>query len=41
MARGAGSSVKWHFQEEQDGNGEVRIHTKRGLLNKNNRSMEK
>jgi len=32
MARGAGSGVKWYFQEEQDGNGKVRIHTKKGPL---------
>lgn len=32
MACGAGSSVKWYFQGEQDGNRKVRIHTKKGPL---------
>lgn len=32
MPCGAGRSVKWYFEEEQDGNGKVRIHTKKGPL---------
>ena len=32
MVRTDGGGVKWYFAEEQDGNGKVRIYTKKGPL---------
>ena len=32
MVRTDGAGVKWYFAEEQDGNGKVRIYTKKGPL---------